>query len=135
MPENEFLGLFIREEIYLINPAIPQAPTQQSKHLMVTPAPLTEKDLSFLNKIFAAVNLTGDDLELTTEPTTSLEKYQSAFFFGTLPVGHTPEFYQKSEIDGCTVVVADTLSTIAANQAKKKKLWTVLQTCFNPVLP
>lgn len=148
MKGGGFLNLFIQEEIYLIGEKTPLASNpggqveskarfsnsvDSKKFLVVTTKPLKKVESDFLFKVFAAVKLEQQDIQLSTTDT-SLEGFETAFFFGTTPKNDSFELYQKVEIDQCTVVVADSLQQISQDQGKKKALWSVLKECFGPTL-
>ncbi len=147
MKGADFINLFIQEEIYLIDGELSpeknpghtmerktSTSTVSKKLLVVTPKPLTKAEDDFLFKVFAAVNLERQDIQLSTEAA-SFNNFETAFFFGAMPQGYSPGLYQKIEIDHCTVVVVDSLQDIAQDQEKKIALWTLLKECFSPPLP
>lgn len=129
--EANFLSKFITEDIYLINQkrARTDVPSD-TKHLIITPHPLAGSDKKFLMKVFAAVNLDKDLIELAAQDK-DYQKYASVFYFGVNPSDHQVEPYQKTIVGGCPMVIADSLAEIAADHDKKKKLWTVLKSFFN----
>jgi hypothetical protein len=91
---------------------------------------LAADDKKFLWQVFAAVNLDQDMLELANQDT-GYQKYSGVFYFGVNPSKHQVKSYQKTIVDGCPMVLIDSLAEIAADNDKKKKLWTVLKSFFN----
>jgi len=129
--DHAFLNHFITEDIYLIdgNTTSHVEPSTSVRYLMVTPLPLSDQDKEFLYKIFMAVNVSPEMLDLGGPDTEFKDGHSKVFFFGTKT--ETTEFYK--EIDkqgGGTIVNAHSLSEISQDTTKKRALWSVLKTCF-----
>lgn len=132
MTDRKFISAFIREDIYLIEPrekpggsSIPIA-----KYLIITPAPLSDDDLNFLYKVFAAVNISAEMLSISQDDT-GFEDYKAVFYFGAEPAHRSIKYYEKIQTEPPTVVVGHSLADIASDQTKKKALWSVLKDLFN----
>ena len=133
MAELNFLSEFIKEEIYLVDRVDKNSSTKQTEieqYLIVTADSLSDIDRAFLDKIFQAVNIAPEQLKLSQNDSNSKD-YLGTFYFGTAPTGETLTPYQMHTVQGKPVIVAHSLSEIAADNKKKRKLWSVLQACFN----
>lgn len=128
MSERNFLSEFIQEEIYLIEQDQSSSKSQSStqKYLVITPKHLPETDLEFLHKIFKAIKVTPDQLEVSAEEPVD-ESFLAIFYFGKIPEDWAGNYYQKDPAVDTPTIVAHTLSEIATDNGKKRKLWSVLQ--------
>ena len=126
MRDGNFLSEFINEEIYLIDlPA-----EKPSQYLIVIPDVLSTEETAFLHKVFKAIDIAPEQLLITNK---ALEdgNYLATFYFGTAPANMSINHYEKHLLRNKPTVVADSLSEIAGDHDKKRKLWSVLQTCFS----
>ncbi len=133
MKDYSFLNHFISEHIYLIDPDNSSLvdPPASELYLVATPLPLPEKDKEFLYKIFAAVNVSPDLLAFQGTDPAFKDAYTKVFFFGTKPAAiETVELYKVVTFQNRQVIIAHSLSEIAEDNAKKRRLWSVLKTCF-----
>ena len=126
MSDSNFLSEFIKEDIYLVG----QAPVTKKQYLIVTPNALSTTETAFLHKIFKAVDVTPEKLIIAHQDS-ELENYHAIFYFGAEPSNITFTHYGKYIEQDKPVVVAHSLSEIAADNSKKRKLWTALQDCFS----
>jgi len=130
--DHTFLNHFITEDIYLIDQdtASHVEPSASVGHLIVTPLPLADQDKEFLYKIFMAVDVPPDMLDLGGPETEFKDGHSKVFFFGTKPITEITDFYKEIKLHDRTIVIAHSLSEIAKDNAKKRELWSVLKTCF-----
>ena len=130
--DQNFLSHFIREDIYLVksDDQLPKPKEEKKKHLILTPDPLSESEEHFLQKIFAAVNIEPEHLELSQLSPERIG-FSSVFYFGTEPKNSDLEYYTTDTEDGLTIVRAHRLSEIADDDSKKRQLWSVLKSLFH----
>ncbi len=133
MKDHTFLNHFITEDIYLIDrdTASHVEPSASVGHLIVTPLPLADQDKQFLYKIFIAVDVPPDMLDLGGPETEFKDGHSKVFFFGTKPTTEITDFYREMNFQDRKVVIAHSLSEIAEDTTKKRELWSVLKTCFS----
>jgi DNA polymerase III psi subunit len=132
MGNRNFLSEFIKEEIYLVDQKPKAAAGKKEKieqYLIITPGTISEEDTLFLHKIFDAINVAPEQLKLSSDDPES-RKYLATFYFGTTPTNKSISPYEKHTINQKPVILADSLSEIAADHTKKRKLWSVLQAHF-----
>ena len=132
MGNRNFLSEFIKEEIYLVDQKPKAAAGKREKieqYLIITPGVISEEDTVFLYKIFDAINITPEQLKLSSVDSES-GNYLATFYFGTTPNDKSISPYKKHTINQKPVILVDSLSEIAANHTKKRKLWSVLQAHF-----
>lgn len=131
--DHTFLNHFITEDIYLIDrdTASHVEPSASVRYLIVTHLPLSDQDKQFLYKIFMAVNVSPDMLDLGGPETEFKDGHSKVFFFGTKPTTEITDFYREMNFQDRKVVIAHSLSEIAEDTAKKRELWSVLKTCFS----
>jgi len=131
--DHTFLNHFITEDIYLIDQdtASHVEPSASVGHLIVTPLPLADQDKEFLYKIFTAVDVSPDMLDLGGPETKFKDGHSKVFFFGTKPTTEITDFYREMNFQDRKVVIAHSLSEIAEDTTKKRELWSVLKTCFS----
>jgi len=127
-----FLNHFITENIYLIDQGTKthEQPAASSGPLIVAPLPLSDKDKKFLYKVFTAVDVAPDMLDLRGPETEFKDGHSKVFFFGTKPTTESTDFYKEMNLQDCTIVIAHSLSEIAGDSTKKRELWSVLKACF-----
>ena len=141
MTSNTFLPLFINEEIYLItDEQSQQKPTFMGGNsqgiLIVVSNPTTDflssEEDKLLQKILLSVELTYNDVAIVNVPKLSFEAidFKKVLSFG---VPHSPQtnYYQVEEIEGKHMLLVDSLSEIAQDRNKKKRLWQHLQLLFS----
>lgn len=129
MSYENFLTNFIDEPVYLI---------QENKRPPVEPGPviivesqLTDRERQFLHKIFAAVSVPPDSLQIQNRSQNIHAGAPQVFFFGTAPQDEL--YYQIHQAEGQALIYCHELSEIAADQEKKRQLWGVLQRLYpNP---
>lgn len=134
MEDLHFLNYFITEDIYLIDhkdsTPPPETPVSPKKHLAVIAGHLSEEDRAFLFKIFESVEINPDMLKITGTDF-NLNDHPTAIFFGTQPGEGSLKLYHQYTLDDCVVIAAHSLSEIAGDNTKKRKLWKILQSCFS----
>lgn len=127
-----FLGHFISEEIYLVdsNPS-KDVEKRINKEILIVSAPLLEEEEKFLQKIFAAVEISPDQLSIVHSEKPISQQHSLAFYFGIQPTIENKELYKKHRVNDSDIVLAHRLSEIAHDESRKRELWTVLKACFN----
>ncbi len=94
----------------------------------------TNKD--FLEKVFAAVNLTFNDVSVVdAAPFSALEKSKKVIFMGTSPFENGIQnkkfnLYEVSEYENKLILHTDAAGMIIKNTDKKRALWVALQRMF-----
>lgn len=140
MTSNTFLPLFLNEEIYLIRDGMSQQKPvfmggNSQGILIVVSNPTTDflssEEDKLLQKILLSVELTYNDVAIVNVSKSSFEAidFKKALSFGA---PHSPQtnYYQLEEIEGKQWLLVDSLSEIAQDRNKKKRLWQHLQLLF-----
>ncbi len=134
MSKRNFLSTFINEEIYLVDQMQEQSISAKSpvieKCLCVVPGTLSAADTRFLHKVFAAVDIDPQMLEVAERPESS-GPVRAIFYFGVSPQDQTYDYYQYHQVEGKPVINAHSLAEIAGDNDLKRKLWSALKACFN----
>ncbi len=134
--------LFYNETLY-VNPA-EETPPQEvvkfktDKHVLVLSKSLTEEEEAFLGKILNAVELSLENIELTTESIEladllALESVKYVICFGPLieKKAISAEKYQPVLLDGKIFIFADLVATVSRNTNQEKVgLWNSLKETF-----
>lgn len=126
MTEDNFLPLFLTEELYLIHDS---AKATDEKITVIVENPLTEADQQFLYKIFAAVSKDAEQLMIQAAPYTPGTKGE-VFYFGDTPESGDLELYQVHSQGDLHQVYCHSLKDLADDQQLKRKLWGILKELY-----
>lgn len=141
------LSDFLNFDLYPLNDNLDDAHTiynNDARQTLIVIRNTDEQHLEFLSKILSAIkyDMTKDVVLIAVNPDAAIHLIQltktydvfNILLFGIKPkdvglYGQIPNYYPIS-INEKQILVADALAQIAANQSKKKDLWTALQRMF-----
>ena len=130
--EYTFLGRFITEEIYLVDSELSKNDENKvDKKILIVSEPLSKEEETFLQKIFAAIDIVPDQLKIVNSENSLSQKHSLVFYFGIQPSVSYKTFYEINKVKDSMVIVAHSLSEIAHDDSRKRELWNVLKSCFN----
>jgi len=124
LPPVKFLGANNKKTLVLVNDPVSEF--------------LNSKDLDFLTRIIGALKYSKSDiaivncLKFTYDQIFEEIEHEYIVAFGDHPVEHIgiEERYEVSKSNGRKVLLAEELSEIEADRAKKTALWKALQIMF-----
>ena len=130
--EYTFLGHFITEEIYLVDSEPSKSDESDvDKKILIISEPLSAEEKTFLQKIFAAIDIVPDQLKIVNSENSLGHKHSLVLYFGIQPSVSYKAFYEINKVKDSMVIVAHSLSEIAHDDSRKRELWDVLKSCFN----
>jgi len=127
-----FLGHFIAEEIYLVDPEPSKNDeNEMDKKILIVSDPLSEEEEKFLQKIFTAIDIVPDQLSIVNSEKSLSQQHSVVFYFGIQPTIENKALYKIHRVNDSDIILAHRLSEIACDDSRKRELWTVLKSCFN----